>query len=397
MTEQVLRGRVVTPTGVIEDGYVAVADGRITTVDAAAAYDRPTRGVDLPEPSGTLLPGLVDVHCHGGGGSSFTLGDPGQVTAAARHHLGQGTTSVVASAVTDSVERMLAAVQAAARSVKAGEVAAIHLEGPFLAPTRCGAQDPEYLRAPDPGLTRELLEAGAGHVRVMTVAPELPGAAAVIDLLASHDVLAAVGHTEADATTTEQALSRNGDGLVTHLFNGMPPMHHRAPGPVAGALSAAARGTARVELIADGVHLADETVRTVFALLGAERVVLVTDAMAAAGMPDGDYRLGPQQVSVVDGVARLRDPGQPDDGTRDAGQRSIAGGTARLVDVVRRAVQHGGVGLVDAVTAASLTPAAVLGLDNELGSLQPGRRADVLVVDEDLRPRHVLRAGAWVA
>ncbi|HET7328152.1 MAG TPA: N-acetylglucosamine-6-phosphate deacetylase [Nocardioidaceae bacterium] len=380
---EVLRGRLVTPTGVLEDGYVAVAGDRIADIGPASAYSG-----ELPGATGTVLPGLVDIHCHGGGGASFTLGDAAQVSTAAAHHLAQGTTSVVASAVTDGPAVMVAAVQAAAAAVEAGEVAAIHLEGPFLAAERRGAQDPRHLRAPDLGLTRELIEAGSGHVRVMTVAPELPGADLVIELLADHDVVAAVGHTEADVATTRWALTSHGTGLATHLFNGMPPMHHRDPGPVAGALSAAARGVARVELIADGVHLADETVRTVFDLVGASAVVLVTDAMAAAGMPDGDYQLGPQHVSVVEGVARLRR--RPDEE-----QPSIAGGTARLVDVVRRCVHGAGIPLADAVTAASATPAAVLGLDRELGALRTGLRADLLVVDDDLRPLRVMRAGRW--
>jgi len=381
MAREVVRGRVVTPTAVLADGVVVVDGTRIDAVWEADAFTG-----DLPPGSGTVLPGLVDVHCHGGGGASFTLGDREQVTSAAAHHLGQGTTSVVASAVTDSPDRMLAAVRAAASAVETGEVAAIHLEGPFLSPARCGAQDPRHLRDPDLGLARALLEAGAGHVRVMTVAPELHGAEVLVELLADHGVVPAVGHTEADADTTERVLGTGGTGLATHLFNGMPPMHHRAPGPVAGALSAAARGVARVELVADGVHLADATVRTMFALLGPARIALVTDAMAAAGMPDGDYRLGPQEVSVVEGVARLR----------GEGETSIAGGTARLVDVVRRCVQHGGVRLEDAVAAASTTPAAVLGLEREVGALLPGLRADLLVVDEELRPRRVMRAGSWV-
>ena len=302
------------------------------------------------------------------------------------HHLGQGTTSVVASAVTDSPDRMVATVVAAAAAAARGEIAAIHLEGPFLSSARCGAQDPRHLRAPDLGLTRELLQAGQGHVRMMTLAPELSGADALVELLAEHQVVVAVGHTEADAATTARALSVNGNGVATHLFNGMPPLHHRAPGPVAGALTAAARGQARGELVADGVHLADDTVRMVFALLGADRVVLVTDAMAAAGMPDGDYRLGPQDVTVADGVARLHGEGT---------QMSIAGGTSRLVEVVRRCVQQAGVDLVSAVASASTVPACVLGLADEVGSLSAGLRADVCVVDDDLRPQRVMRAGEW--
>lgn len=386
MSREVLRGRVVCPDTVLDDGVVVVDGDRIVSVGPAREHlehsDR-----DLPAPVGILLPGLVDVHCHGGGGASFTLGDEVQVLSAAAHHLGQGTTSVVVSAVTDSPGRMVATVVAAAATAARGEVAAIHLEGPFLSSARCGAQDPRHLRAPDLGLARELLQAGQGHVRMMTLAPELPGADALIALLAEQQVVVAVGHTEADAATTSRALSVNGNGVATHLFNGMPPLHHRDPGPVAGALTAAARGDARVELIADGVHLADDTVRMVFTLLGADRVVLVTDAMAAAGMPDGDYRVGPQDVTVADGVARLRG---------EDTQMSIAGGTSRLVEVVRSCVRRSGVDLASAVASASTVPASVLGLADEIGALRAGLRADVCVVDDDLRPQRVMRAGEWV-
>jgi N-acetylglucosamine-6-phosphate deacetylase len=381
MRTLVFRGRIVSCGLDLADGVVAVAGDRIIAVGDAATYPAER----LPGPMGTLLPGLVDIHCHGGGGASFTTGDDADLTVGSAHHLGAGTTSVVASAVTDSPERMIAAVGAAAAAVDRHEVAAIHVEGPFLAAGRCGAQDPRHLRMPDLGLTRALLEAGRGHVRAMTVAPELPGADVVMELLADHDVIPAVGHTEADTATAERALTDFGEGLATHLFNGMPPLHHRAPGPVAASLVAAARGSARVELIADGVHISDDTVRMVFALLGPSRIALVSDATAAAGMPDGDYRLGPQEVTVVGGVARLGGV----DGV-------IAGGAARLLDIVRRCVQHAGISLRAAVTAASSTPAAVYGLDGEVGALRPGLRADVCVVDGDLRVRQVLQAGRWV-
>ncbi len=390
MTAQVLRGRLVTGGAVLEDGYVEVADGRVTACGPVSS--RPDRA-DLPRPLGTLLPGLVDTHCHGGGGASVTSGEPGQVRAVAAHHEAAGTTALLASTVTDSPERMLAAVRAACAD-PGPPVRGVHLEGPFLSPERRGAHDPRHLLLPDRGLARELVAAGEGQVRAMTLAPELPGADGVIDLLEELGVVAAVGHTAGDAATVTRALSREAPGLVTHLFNGMPPLHHRSPGPVAAALSAAARGSARVELVADGVHLADDVVRMVFDLLGPDRVVLVTDAMAAAGMPDGDYRLGPQAVTVRGGVARTAVAG--DGGEPGAAEQSIAGGTACLLDVVRRCVQGAGVPLVDAVTAATRSPAVAHRLSADVGELAVGRRADVLVVDEELRAVRVMAGGRWV-
>lgn len=366
-------GRVVTPTGVLEHGVVEVAGDRIVAV----------REDDSPQVTATplVVPGFVDLHCHGAAGASFTSADEAEVTVAARHHLERGTTTLLASTVTDEPQRMVAAVAVLADAADRGLVTGVHIEGPFLATARCGAQDPRWLRPPDLALASELLEAGRGHVRVMTIAPELPGSAGVVDLLRSHGVVPALGHTEATATLARDHL-RGGPGLVTHLFNGMPPMHHRDAGPVLGALAAAASGDGVVELIADGVHVSDETALQVLDLLGPTRVAFVTDAMAAAGMADGLYPLGPQTVRVLEGVARLVDGD------------SIAGGTARMVDIAVRMLRAG-VAPTSVVESSSRTPAGVLGLDDR-GSIAPGSRADLVVLDEGGHAERVMAAGRWV-
>ncbi len=370
---EVLRGRVITPTEDLPDAVVEVADGRI------AAVREPIEGDPAAEHR-IVLPGLVDLHCHGGGGGSFTSGDAEATRTAAEHHLRQGTTTLVGSAVTDDPQRLLAVIGVLADAVDDGTLAAIHLEGPFLSAARCGAQDPAHLRDPDLALAAELIAAGRGHVRMMTVAPELPGAVELAELLTEQGVTVAAGHTDADASTMERFLHTTSPSVVTHLFNGMAPIHHRGPGAVLGAMAAAAAGDAVLELIADGVHLADETVAAVVALVG-DRTLLVTDAMAAAGMSDGDYQLGPQAVEVRDGVARLANGG------------SIAGGTSRLLDVVRRQVSAG-LDPVQLVAAASVRPAAVLGrLDV---GLAVGNPADLVVTDAAWQPQQVMRAGAWV-
>lgn len=373
-----LRGRLITAERDIPDAVIEVEGDRITSVREAGPTESIAATDDL------ILPGLVDLHCHGGGGASFTIGDRAQVTEAATHHLQHGTTTLVGSVVTDAPDRMLAAVAALADGVDAADLAAIHVEGPFLSAARCGAQDPAWLREPDLDFATAMVDAGRGHVRVMTIAPELPGASALATMLTERGVVIAVGHTEADATTTEQFLRSAAPALVTHLFNGMAPIHHRDPGPVVGALAAASAGAAVVELIGDGVHLSDETVAGVIALLGGSRVALVTDAIAAAGMADGDFLLGPQAVRVRDGVARL------------ANDDSIAGGTSRLLDVVRRQVAAG-LDPIEVVACASTHPAGVLGLANEIGVVRAGLRADLLVVDRDWRPRRVMRAGTWAS
>jgi N-acetylglucosamine-6-phosphate deacetylase len=265
----------------------------------------------------------------------------------------------------------------------------VHLEGPFLSAARCGAQDPAALVPGDPAVLAELL--AVGGVASMTLAPETAHAAELVALLRAHGALPSFGHTDADAATVTAAVrsaSATGRVSATHLFNGMPPLLSRAPGPVGACLAAAARGELVVEVIGDGVHLAPETVAMLFDLVGPDAIALVTDAMAAAGQPDGRYPLGPMTVDVRDGVARLA----TDSGTPGA----IAGGTARLVDVLRRAVREAGVPLADAVPAATATPARLIGLDDLTGDLLPGRRADLLVTDAGLVPQAVMRAGRWI-
>lgn len=404
MSADVLRGRVVSPGGVLEDGLVVVNGDRIAWVGAAA--DAPD-GIVVPDAHAdarTYLPGLVDVHCHGGGGAGFP-DSPDVATArrAAAEHLAHGTTSLVASLVTADEETLLTRTATLAELADAGELAGIHLEGPYLSPHRCGAQDPAYMTEGRPGTVRRVAEAARGWLATMTVAPDVPGVTGldgVAATLAEVGALPSFGHTDATDVVMAVALAearsalsapgaRSARPTVTHLFNGMAPWHHRTPGPVPAALAAAARGDAVIELVADGVHLAPGTVRAVFALVGAANIALVTDAMAAAGMPDGDYVLGPAAVVVRGGIARLAPtPGAP----HDSG--AIAGGTAHLLDVVRATVAAG-VDLADAVTAATATPAGVLGR-TDIGALAAGLRADVLEVDEDMRPLRVMRAGGWL-
>jgi N-acetylglucosamine-6-phosphate deacetylase len=383
----VLAGRVVAGGAVLPDGVVAVRGDRIAWVGPTALW----RGAAVPQRVGTtLLPGLVDVHCHGGAGEGFPDADAAGCRRAVALHRASGTTSLLASLVAAPEADLLRQLAVLGGLVADGDLDGVHLEGPFLAPARCGAQDPAALRPGDPALLARLLAAGSGAVASMTLAPETARAADLVALLRAAGAVPSFGHTEATASVVAGAVRAAGAGPLsaTHLFNGMPPLGGRAPGPVAACLAAAARGELVAELVADGVHLAPETVAMAFDLVGPRQVALVTDAMAAAGMPDGDYTLGALPVSVTGGVARLAGPGP-------AEQRSLAGGTATLLDVVRSTVGVAGVALADAVTAATATPAALLGLADR-GDLAAGLRADVLAVDDDLRPVGVLRAGRWV-
>lgn len=383
-----MRGVVLSAGRRIDDGVVAVLGDRVHWVGASADWSGPP----LPPPchSRYLLPGLVDVHCHGGAGYGFPEADPAGVLVAIEHHLHHGTTSVLGSLVSAPVDVLEKRVRALAPLAASGQLAGIHLEGPFLSVAQCGAQDPLAIIPGSPESLRALIEAGEGQVRSVTVAPETAHFGELLRIMQREGVLPSLGHTAATASVTTAAIaSIGGPCSATHLFNSMPPMHHRAPGPVAACLAASARGEMVLELVADGVHLADETVAAVFDMVGPGQVALVTDAMAAAGMPDGRYPLGPRQVDVVGGVARLAEHGDGRSGV-------IAGGTARLIDVLRRVVQRASVPLAAAVTAASATPARLIGLDGEVGDLIAGRRADVLVTDRELNPLAVMRAGRWI-
>ena len=365
--------RVFTGHELLDDGVLVVEDGRVVAVGAAC--DLPTTGDTADTDLGDVLlaPGFVDVHCHGGGGAAFA-DDP---DAALALHRSCGTTTSVASLVTQSLDVLAAQVLALAPLVAAGELAGIHLEGPWLAPGRKGAHPLDKLRSPAPDEVARLVDAGGGAVRMVTIAPELTGGLAAIALLAARGVVAAVGHTDADLATTRAAVDAGATG-ATHLFNAMPGLHHREPGPVLG-LGDDAR--VWLELIADGVHVHPELLAATFRAAPG-RVVLVTDAMAAAGCSDGDYTLGDLAVEVRGGVARL------------AGQDTIAGSTLTL-DAAVRLVIGAGVPWREALRAATVHPARYLGL-RDVGDLRPGGRADAVVLDDAWGVRGVLRGGAWV-
>ena len=394
MTELV-RGRLVTPEAEIADGVVVIEGDLFAWVGPAA--ELPATWTRLLPPASTtlVLPGLVDVHNHGGGGASFPDAEGrAEAEQAVAEHRRHGTTRMLASLVTAAEEVLLSRAVLLAELVADGEIEGVHAEGPFLSAARCGAQNPEFLRDGEPSLVSALAEVLGSGLVTMTLAPDVPGAGAVAEALVRAGALPSYGHTDAAAAEMRAAVARGVELLagtgrratVTHLCNGMPPMHHRAPGPVPVALAAAAAGDLVVELVADGVHLHPELVRDTFALVGAQNIALVTDAMAAAGMSDGRYRLGSLDVQVAGGVARLAEGG------------SIAGGTAHLVDVVRTTVA-GGVDLVEAVRSASLTPAEVIAPavgGAPFGALRAGYRADLLLTDAELAVHAVRRGGQVV-
>ncbi len=365
---------------VLDRGWVRVEGARIVEVgDGAAPGDDATPDGHIDLGGAWLVPGFVDIHVHGGGGASFCAGDPAQARRAAEFHRSHGSTTIIASLVTASASDLLASVRMLADLVADDVIAGVHLEGPYLAAARCGAHDPALLRAPDPAEIATVLDNGRGTIRQVTIAPELPGALELITHLANAGVVAALGHTDATYAQARAGFDAGGR-LATHLYNGMRPIHHREPGVVTAALT---DERVAVELINDGVHLHPAIVRDAFARAGADRVALVTDAMTAAGAVDGEYDLGGQRVVVTDGVARL------------GGGGAIAGSTLTMDVALQRTVRAAGVSVVDAVCAAATTPARVLGLD-DVGAIEPGRLADLVVLTDDLAVRGVMRHGQWV-
>ncbi|MFZ1412629.1 MAG: N-acetylglucosamine-6-phosphate deacetylase [Micropruina sp.] len=366
--------RVLLPTSEeFVAGWVEIEDDRITASGAGSAPREPDEVI-----SGTLVPGLVDAHSHGGGGASFVTDDPAAVDVVLAAHRRFGTTSMIASLVTGSIEALDAQVRLLAAKVRAGDLAGIHLEGPWLAMAYKGAHAPELLADPDAEAVRRLLDAGAGTVRMATIAPERPGAMAAIQVMAAAGCVPAVGHTSASYEEVREAIAAGATG-ATHLFNAMPPLRHRDPGPVL-ALWEDERVT--LELVMDGIHVRPELVAFVFRT-APDRVVLVTDAMAAAAAPDGDYILGDLPVEVRDRVARL------------AGTDTIAGSTLTLDKAVRNAVAAG-VPLAQAVLSVTSRPARYLNLTG-VGSLAAGHRADLVVLDEAIEVARVMYRGDWLA
>lgn len=330
-------------------------------VDAAGAY---------------LAPAYVDIHCHGGGGSHAEDGEAG-LAAALDVHRAHGTGALALSYVSDTIEGLCDSLATGARITRSNPaVLGLHAEGPFLSPDFKGAHSPEVLTAPTAEAVAAILEAADGALAQITIAPELPGALDAIGRFASAGVKVAIGHTAAGYEETARAFD-SGASILTHVFNAMPGIHHRAPGPILAAIDAP---HVTLELINDGVHVTAPAARLV-TRLAPGRIALITDAMAATGMADGQYTLGSQPVQVEDSIARLLDG--------DGSPGSIAGSTLTLDAAVMRAVSDLGLSPLEAVQAASLIPLRALGLiaDDEHSLLRRGMPARYLLLNDDMSIR----------
>ncbi|MDB4894292.1 MAG: N-acetylglucosamine-6-phosphate deacetylase [Firmicutes bacterium] len=375
------KGALILPERVVPNGLLRVEGGQITGLwdletTAAPAHDpRATTTV-----SGYLAPGFIDLHVHGGGGD-FMDCDPEAVAAITQTHARYGTTGLLATTLTAPEERIIAAIRAAKAAPRRGaRVLGFHIEGPFVNPKLKGAQDGRYVRlASTAEIDRWMAEGEAGDRWHVTMAPEMEGATAAVQHLAGRGAIVSAGHT--DCTYAQLAAAQAaGVRHVTHLYNAMRGLHHREPGTVGGALTLPGL---TVELIADGVHVHPASMAVAVGARGADGVLLVTDAMRAAGMGEGEYLLGELKAVVRNGEARLAD------GT-------LAGSVLTMADAVRNMVKLVGVPLPAAVAMASRNPARRHGLEARKGALAVGMDADLVLLDQDLRVQATVVAGQAV-
>jgi N-acetylglucosamine-6-phosphate deacetylase len=353
---------------------VLLENGRITAVGPALTAPANAQ-VDALEGL-TLAPGFIDLHVHGGGGFSLLSADAGEVACYASWATSRGVTGFLATICAANLEQGIACARAATAAKADGDGArllGVNFEGPFVSPERRGALPQNWLQTPDVGILDRLLD--AGDVRVMTIAPELNGADAVIRRALERGVTVSLGHTDAAFDIASRAFQA-GASHITHAFNAMRPLHHREPGPIGAAIAA---DNVTVEAIADGVHLHPATVRLLIEALGANRVCLVTDGVTPAGLDSGVFRIGAEEASLKDGSIRLPD------GT-------IAGSAATMDAVVRHVVKWGCADLAAALRMASAVPARVAGVASDLGAIKPGYKADLVALTPDLRV-----ARTWVA
>ncbi|WP_295796990.1 N-acetylglucosamine-6-phosphate deacetylase [Mucilaginibacter sp.] len=374
---KITNGRIITPGEVIENGTVLIADGCITAI-GAGNIDAP--GATVIDAGGKYIsPGFIDIHIHGGGGHDFMDNTVNAFLGIAETHAHYGTTAMCPTTLTSSKEDLLETLRiyelADKKNSQGAQFIGMHLEGPYFALNQCGAQDPRYIRNPDPEEYREIL-AGTTAIKRWSAAPELPGAIDFGKYITERGILAAIAHTDA---IYEEALYgfENGYTLATHLYSGMLGVTRRNAYRYAGVVEAAFLiDDMDVEIIADGIHLPSPLLKLVYKIKGAVRTALITDAMRAAAMPPGESILGSLKnglkVIVEDGVAKLPD------------RSAFAGSVATFDSLVRNMIKHADVSLVDAIQMATITPARIMNVANRKGSIEKGKDADIVIFDEEI-------------
>lgn len=373
-----LVGGSVFHNGTFADETVLVRDGQIAGFCDAEAPVPSSVGETIDASGCRVVPGFVDIHFHGCRGVDFCDGSAEAISTIARFEASRGVTSICPATMTYP-EETLARIMDAARAWHGDKTCAhlvgINMEGPFISPEKVGAQNPLYVQVPDAAMLERLQSRSGGLVKLVDVAPEVEGAIGFIEAVIPH-IRVSIAHTCANYDQAKDAFAA-GARQMTHLYNAMPGMHHRHPGPIPAAVECP---DAMAEIIADGVHIEPAMVRLAFSLFGDERIILISDSMMATGMDDGEYSLGGQAVTVRGNVATLHD------GT-------IAGSATDLASCLRIAVRGMGIPLASAVRASTENPARAIGIFDECGSIDAGKRADIVLLDEDLLVKQVILRG----
>ena len=375
-------GTVFTPFSRIDNGRVYIKNGRIAKVGKRISR---FSGVETVDASGMMVvPGFVDTHVHGGSGSDVMDGTAEAVRKIASYHARFGTTSMVATTTTESFDRIIRAVRAARavieRRTDGAEVVGIHLEGPYINPERRGAQNVKHVRLPSLREFKRILDESANRVRIVTLAPEIKRGVEFIAALKNMGIVLSAGHSNASYADMVSAIDA-GITHVTHIFNGMRELHHREPGIVGAALT---REELTVSVIADGVHVHPNVIELLFKAKGVDNIILITDAIRAAGMSDGTYELGGLHVTVKRGVCRLA-------------SGTLAGSTLTMNMAVKNMIDFLGIPLSDALKMASTNAAKIIGFADSKGSLEEGKDADIAILDEDFNVKSTIVKGRIIA
>ena len=375
--------RAFTPATEIKDAGILVRDDVIEAIGPRAGMRLPSGAEEILATDKTAIPGFIDVHIHGAGGHDVMEGTPEAFRSITRKVAEHGTTSLLATTVTARTDDTVRAVEGIASYIAIqheteeprAEILGIHFEGPFISKERRGVHPAELIQAPSAPMLSRFLKAAAGNARIMTIAPELFGAAPCIDAAREAGLVVSIGHTDATYEQARAAMAR-GARSATHVFNAMRPFSHRDPGVIGAVLTSL---DINAELIADGVHVDEAAMKLLLLAKGASGITLVSDGLSATGMPDGKYTLGGMEVTVSGGVCR-----------NSAG---VLAGSTLMLDRALRNIVHVGASLPDAVRMLTLNPASLLGIEFKKGSLRAGADADSLVLDESLQVTKVWARG----
>lgn len=373
-------GSIFTEEGKFQKGSIVIEQGAIKKLDFSGGNQTVEEKV-LDATGMYVLPGLVDIHLHGCAGVDFCDATRDSFATIENYQVRNGITSVFPATMTVSAEELGNILEVSAKYLKndsIGVLGGITMEGPFISEGKKGAQNAKYILQPNIAFFREMQDKSKGFIKQVALAPEEEGAMEFIEALCGETIIS-LAHSEADYETAFKAFKK-GVNHVTHLFNGMRPFYHREPGIVGAAFDNA---NVYVEMICDGVHLHPATVRAMFRLFGAERICMISDSMRATGMCDGTYSLGGQKVIKKGNLATL------EEGT-------IAGSVCNLYQCLKKVVKEMGIPLKDAILSCTKTPAKSLGMDGKCGIIKEGRNADLLILDEELNIKYVIKNGEMV-